>query len=175
MITMEDFDFFKTCNKCQDEECCKEPYYAFVAANEIERIRKKKDTLNLKILENCDDFFDFVEIEYENDLLKFRIIKKINKKCVFLKGKRSCLIHDVKPFDCKIWPLTYDYFPKENELVVYLGECPLTTKVTKSWIESTIKEIQKELKKRTLEELIAYSLLDRDDTLKIIKKIPNFL
>ena len=175
MIKMADFNFFKTCKECQDEECCREPYYAFIAANEINRIKEMDKSLDLEILESPNEFFEFVEIEHENDILKFRTIKKINTKCVFLKGRRLCLIHEIKPFDCKIWPLTYDYLPKENKLVVYLGDCPLSKEVPQSWIESTIEEIKKELKTRTLEELIAYSLLDRDETLKIIKEIPDFL
>ncbi|NVM03680.1 MAG: hypothetical protein HWN67_15220 [Candidatus Helarchaeota archaeon] len=51
----------------------------------------------------------------------------------------------------------------------------MTKKMPRSWIESTIEEIKKELKKRSKEELISYSILDRDATLKIIKEIPDFL
>ncbi len=172
---MEKFDFFKTCKKCKDEECCREPYYAFVAENEIERIRNKIKELKLKISDKSEDFIDIEVVYYEDEPLKFKVIKKINKDCIFLENRRYCRINEVKPFDCKIWPLTYDYFPKENKLVIYLGDCPLTKKMPKSWIESTIEEIKKELKKRTKEELISYSILDRDETLKIIKEIPNFL
>ncbi|MFX0135068.1 MAG: YkgJ family cysteine cluster protein, partial [Candidatus Hodarchaeota archaeon] len=129
---MEDFDFFKICKNCKDEECCREPYYAFIAENEIERIRNKIKELNLKISDNSEDFIDIEVVYYKNKPLKFKVIKKINENCVFLENRRFCQINDVKPFDCKIWPLTYDYFPKENKLVIYLGECPLTKKMPKS-------------------------------------------
>ncbi|MFX1453402.1 MAG: YkgJ family cysteine cluster protein [Promethearchaeota archaeon] len=172
---MEEFDFFKICEKCKDEECCREPYYAFIAENEIKRISNKIKELNLEIGDKSEDFIDIEVVYYNNEPLHFKVIKKINEKCVFLKNRRFCLINEVKPFDCKIWPLTYDYFPKENKLVIYLGDCPLTKKIPKSWINSTIEEIKKELKKRTKEELISYSILERDDTLKIIKEIPDFL
>ncbi|MHA1297910.1 MAG: YkgJ family cysteine cluster protein [Candidatus Helarchaeota archaeon] len=172
---MEDFNFFKICENCEDEECCKEPYYAFFAENEKRRIIDKIKELKIKLLDNPEDFFEIEEIKYNKNILTFHTIKKINGKCIFLERNRICLIHDVKPFDCKIWPLTWDYFPKDNKLVIYLGECPLTKKMPKSWIDSTIEEIKKELKNRTKEELIAYSLLERDETLRIIKEIPNFL
>ncbi|MHA1381881.1 MAG: YkgJ family cysteine cluster protein [Candidatus Helarchaeota archaeon] len=172
---MAEFDFFKICENCQDEECCKEPYYAFVAGNEIKRISEKLKGIKDINLENFSDFFIFETISYKNKTLRFRTIKKIEGSCIFLKNNRICLIHDVKPFDCKIWPITWDYFPEKNKLVIYLGDCPLSRKVPDSWINSTIEEIEKVLKKRTDEELIAYSILDRDETLKIIKEIPNFL
>ena len=169
------FDFFKICKECKDEECCSEPYYAFIAKNEIEQIQNKIKELNLKFLKNSNDFIDFETVNYKNQPLSFRTIRKQNNNCIFLKDRKICLIHEVKPFDCKIWPLTYDYLPEENKLVIYLGVCPLTDKVPKSWIESTIEQMKKELKKRDIEELISYSLLDRDENLKIIKEIPNFL
>ena len=171
---MEKYDFFKVCGTCQDEECCKEPYYAFVASNEIKRIKKRIKKLKLKVIE-AEDFYEFEEIPHKNRKFKFRTIKKIAGECIFLENNRNCLIHDVKPFDCKIWPLTWDYLYEENKLVIYMGLCPLTDKMPNSWIESTIEKIQIELKTRTKEELIAYSLLDRDDTLEIIREIENFL
>lgn len=172
---MEEIDFFKICKSCTDEECCSEPYYIFIAKNEIERIRNKIQELDFKLLQNPDNFFDLEVVYYKNKPFTFRSIKKINNKCAFLKNKRICLIHEVKPFDCRIWPLTYDFLLEENKLIIFLGMCPLTDQIPNSWIESTIEQMKKELKKRDMKELIAYSVLGKDENLRIIREIPNFL
>jgi len=170
---MESFDYFKVCKDC-NTFCCQK-FNAFLAKNEIQRIRNKLKELDLKFKDNKANFFEFKSKNFKNQTIKIRFLKKINGKCLFLKNNKICLIHEVKPFDCKLWPLTFDYFVEENTLIIYLGMCPLTNELPNSWIESTIQKIEEELKKWDKNELLSYSLMSDLENYKIIKKIPNFL
>lgn len=167
------FDYFKVCNVCTDEECCKEPYYAFMSKGEVQKIKDylKKENFDKK-------YFEFIteeNFQYKNKNYKVLSIKKINGPCIFLENNRFCMIQDVKPLDCREWPLTFDYDEYHNELTIYKGFCPLSEVLDDYWIKDMIKKIKKELKKWPLEDLAAYSSYDRDDTLQSIKKVKNFL
>ena len=171
---MAEFDYFSVCKTC-NIFCCK-IFHAFVATNEIERIIKKIKELDLDFLKEKCDFFDFKEIKYKDQFLPSRLLKKLkDKNCIFLNDEKKCLIHEVKPLDCRIWPITFDYKPEENKLIIYLGSCPLTSFLPESWIESTSNQMISELQKFEKDQLISYSIsLSSIDDIKIIKEIPNF-
>ncbi len=169
---MESFDYFKVCKDCTIF-CCQQ-FYAFLAEHEIEQIQSKLNIITPELKDIKKEFFESKKIDGEKESMNARILKKIDGKCIFLKDDKICLIHDVKPFDCKIWPLTFDYFPEKNKLVIYLGSCPLTNELPNSWIESTIQQIKKELKKWNKKELTSYSLLCDIENYKTLLEISNF-
>lgn len=172
---MEQFDYLKVCKDCVNKDCCVDPFPAFLAKDEIKPIQNKLKKLKLKILKNKNDFFEIKTVNYDNQQITSKIIKKINEKCFFLKDDETCMVHEVNPFDCKLWPVTYDYFADENKLVIYLGDCLLAESVPQSWIDSTVEQIIKKCKKKDKKELIAYSLLPDVKNYKIIKEVPDFL
>ena len=136
------FDYFKICKECTDEECCKEPYYAFLSKGEVQKIKDflKKEKFAKK-------YFDFIteeDFEYKNKDYKVLSIKKINGPCLFLKDERFCMIQEVKPLDCREWPLTFDYDEKNDELTIYKGVCPLSDALGQDWVEDMIERIRKE-------------------------------
>jgi len=167
------FDYFKVCNECTDEYCCKEPYYAFMSKGEVQRIKDylKKENFPKKFSE----FIAEEDFEYKNEDYKVLAIRKINGPCIFLKDKRYCMIQDVKPLDCREWPLTFDYDEKKDELTIYKGECPLSDVLDEEWVNDMVERIRRETAQWPIEDLAAYSSYDRDDTLKPIKKFKRFL
>ncbi|MHA1798533.1 MAG: YkgJ family cysteine cluster protein [Candidatus Helarchaeota archaeon] len=170
---MEFFDYYAVCKKCKDEGCCKEPYYAFSSKIEIEKIKTYMSKMKFpKEFKNFITKEKFIHHDKETEVFS---IKKINGSCIFLTDNRFCMIQDVKPLDCRQWPLTFDYIENEDKLVIFEGDCPLTNVLKKSWINSTIETIKNELKSWPLEDLAAYSSYDRDDSLKEIRVIKNFL
>ena len=170
---MESFDYFKTCEKCDDDECCKEPYYAFVSKGEIQRIKDyiKKE----KFPEKFNDFLTKETFRYKNKDVEVFAIKKINGPCIFLKDNRFCLIQKVKSLDCRQWPLTFDYLENEDKLIIFKGVCPLSDVLKDGWVEFMVETIKSELKTWPLEDLAAYSSYDRDDSLREIIVVKNFL
>ena len=170
---MEPFDYYSICEKCDDEECCKEPYYAFVSKGEIKKIKdyiKKK-----KFPSEFSDFLDVEKFTFKNKEYEVFAIKKIEGPCIFLKNNRFCMIQSVKSLDCRQWPLTFDYIEEEDKLIIYKGVCPLSEVLQEDWIEFMVETIKSELKTWPLEDLAAYSSYARDDSLKEIRVVKNFL
>ncbi len=171
---MSEFDYFSICKTC-NLFCC-QIFNAFIATNEVERINEKIRKSNLDFLKNKENFFDFKLIDYDSQQLPSRLLKK-NKdnKCIFLNNDKKCIIHEVKPLDCRIWPITFDYKPEENKLIIYLGSCPLSSILPESWVEATINQMVNELRQFDIDQLISYSIsLSPIKDLKIIKVVQNF-
>ncbi|NHI91337.1 MAG: hypothetical protein EAX96_02465 [Candidatus Lokiarchaeota archaeon] len=170
---MSSFDYFKICKECDDEECCKEPYYAFLSKIEILKI--KEYLLANKFEKKFQNFISKGNFTYNDEKTEVFSIKKDKGKCIFLKDNRFCMIQNVKPLDCRQWPLTFDYLEKEDKLIIYRGVCPLSDVLDENWIKSMIEIIKKEVKNWPLQDLAAYTSYDRDDTLREIKIFENFL
>ena len=170
---METYNYFLTCEKCDDDECCKEPYYAFASKIEIQRIKDyiKKE----KFPKKFTNFLNREKFIYKNKENEVLAIRKIDGSCIFLKDNRFCMIQKVKPLDCRQWPLTFDYIEKEDKLIIYKGVCPLSDILKEQWIESMVNIIETELQSWPLEDLAAYSSYDRDDTLIEIRVVENYL
>jgi len=82
-------------------------------------------------------------------------------KCPFLNEQKGCTLPErLKPFDCKLFPLTFMY--EKNKVRIFLNKkCPYTKEISKEWINKTKKGLLKELKKWTKEEKETYTSLIR--------------
>jgi len=91
------------CDQCAS--CCRNwKGLILISLHEINNIAEK---LNLTLEELFKDFIHFEETKYkyndrEIDLTYFGI-NQINNQCVFLNDNK-CIIHEFKPFLCKIYP-----------------------------------------------------------------------
>ncbi len=170
----DEFRYFDVCETCSDEECCADPYFTFCARNELDKIQAK-------VKEFADRYQDFLEIdtlEYEDEEYEWYGIKKIDGRCIFLQGKRMCMIHEVKPLHCRCYPLVWGYEPEGNKLLIYIDtnpDCALVPILAQNeqWIEDMKRRIETEVKAMSIVDRVAYNLLESDDTLKLIDII-NF-
>ncbi len=107
------------CIKCNELYCCVEPFQAFVFEFEKKRIMNylKENKYHLK--ENSI----FNEHLTENNEQFYTIQKQVNGRCLFLQKNGNCFIHDVKPFDCKLYPFTFDYEGDLKGFILYIGNC----------------------------------------------------
>lgn len=168
---MSSIDFFRTCKICNDEECCKDPYYAFCGRHEIKKIKKfLNDSKKTRKLQNW--------LESENTTImgtdyEFFSIKRIDGTCIFLEGERLCQIHPVKPLDCRTWPLTWDYIEEKNRLLIYIGECPLKEPLLRNpgVVESIKRKIISEVQDFTPEERAVYTSFEKNETLETFEEI----
>ncbi|MFC1727162.1 hypothetical protein ACFL0Y_01440 [Patescibacteria group bacterium] len=80
------------------------------------------------------------------------------------KSKGCTLPEDIKPFDCKVFPVAFIY--KNGKTSFYLNKkCPYYREIPREWIEKTHKWARKELESWTEEEKLEYS--------KMIEKYPQ--
>jgi len=86
-------------------------------------------------------------------------IKSKNGRCHFLKNE-LCLIQEIKPLLCKIWPV-YTIFKRDKKEILVV-DCPLARKLSK-------KEIQK-LKTMTKKVTKGLAMLDYTNVPASIKK-----
>jgi Fe-S-cluster containining protein len=102
--------------------------------------------------------------------LKYKIYLKDFKKygrwiyvhwgiCPFLDIKKGCRLPEkLKPFDCKLFPLTFMY--EKGKVNVFLNKkCPYTEEIPEKWINKAKKGVLKELKDWTKEEKETYTNL----------------
>ncbi|MHA1265964.1 MAG: YkgJ family cysteine cluster protein [Candidatus Helarchaeota archaeon] len=165
----KNFDYYAICKECTDLECCAEPYFVFVARNEIPRIEaflKEFPKLFWKFVEV--DYISYQGAEYE-----YYGIKKVNTKCFFLQGTRTCLIHPVKPLHCRCWPLVWAWKEETNQIEIYMDKdpsCRLTQILShnKSWIEYMKRTIRKEVRQMPKIDRYVFTWLETDDTLQLI-------
>ena len=166
------FNYFSICEKCPDEECCTTPYFTFIARNEIEKIQEKIRDFPKKY----QNFLEADVISYQNAEHQWYGIKKVKDRCIFLEGRRTCLIHEVKPLHCKCYPLVWGYEEEGNKLFIYIDAhpaCNLVPILSKNneWIETMKKYIVMEVQKMSIIDRIAYNSLESDDTLRMIDVI----
>ncbi|NHI93906.1 MAG: hypothetical protein EAX96_15565 [Candidatus Lokiarchaeota archaeon] len=142
--------------------------------------KERKNILNyLKIEENStQDLELFIKHKLENiDNEEFyTITKQANDQCIFLSEKGECYIQDVKPIDCLLWPLTFDYEEGVKKLILYVGNCELVKYLKKidileEYIQDTKKILLDNLSSFNESELIAYSKLLHAPELTMIEKV----
>ena len=165
----DEFNYFLVCETCIDSECCAEPYFTFCARNEIDKI---KDYIK-EFPPKFQNFLDIDTITYNNKRYKYYGFNKIDTKCIFLEGKRKCLIHEVKPLHCRCWPLVWSWEEEGNKLFIYIDEnhgCSLTEILSKNseWIKLMKEIIISEVQKMSKVNRFAFASLDTDDTLRMI-------
>jgi Fe-S-cluster containining protein len=64
----------------------------------------------------------------------------MNSRCPYLKNDNSCLIHDVKPILCRIWPVIPRI--KNNKRSFIIIKCPLFPHLSKEDIIQAKKEAE---------------------------------
>lgn len=168
----DEFNYFSVCETCTDSECCAEPYFTFCARNEIDKIKDYIKEFPPKL----QNFLDIDTITYNNKRYKYYGFNKIDTKCIFLEGKRKCLIHEVKPLHCRCWPLVWSWEEEGNKLFIYIDEnhgCSLTEILSKNseWIKLMKEIIISEVQKMPKVDRFAFASLDTDDTIRMIEII----
>ncbi|HUX99057.1 MAG TPA: YkgJ family cysteine cluster protein [Candidatus Deferrimicrobium sp.] len=166
------YDYFNVCKTCTDEQCCADPYFTFCARNEIIKI----NTFLKSFPKSFQKYLNSTSIIYNNKKYNYYGIKKIKGVCIFLKDRRICLIHEVKPLHCRAWPLIWSYNEGENKIYIFIDadpNCHLSNILSKDtqWIEKTKQMIVSEVQQMPKVDLIAFSELDADDTLLLIDTI----
>jgi len=156
-------------------DCCSKPFFAFVTKDEKERITQF--IISNKLDLNIDDIFiEFTVSGSSKSEVFYKIYKKDDGHCIFLKNDKSCAIQSVKPLDCQFFPLTFDYMPDSDEIIIYLGECVAVEMMRESgrlnaWIDTEFQLIFEILKKYSKSELIAYSSLTGAPILNPLRRI----
>jgi hypothetical protein len=166
--------FYAYCKKCKHSDCCSVPFFAFVSNFEKEKIIKY-----LKSIKNAmkdEKLFEKFKVEGLNGEYFYKISKKNNGKCIFLRDNKSCLIQNVKPLDCILWPLTFDYMQKTKEIIIYIGNCFSITemkrmKILNNWIQDQKKLLLSRIKEYSTSELIAYTSLYGAPNLRVLESI----
>ncbi|NYZ79820.1 YkgJ family cysteine cluster protein [Candidatus Micrarchaeota archaeon] len=128
-------DWLGSCLECGNECCCGET--VFLSNNDRKRIAKATG---------------------RNDFYEGHIIRKKNGKCPFYK-KMKCSIHEIKPLDCRLYPLTFLIDEKGKPRLYLEMNCPKSLPVNKPWVDSMRRVIEKEIKAWSEEEKQLYSTL----------------
>lgn len=131
-------DFGNICKSC-NINCCKR-FYAVLLPEE-------------------EGIFEH-EFEVETPLGKVKAIGSKNEMpCPYLDEKGLCRVYNIRPFDCRAWPVMLYYDFEKDEKVVYLDmDCPAAkeNKIPKELLDKIVEvikgiDIDKEwLKKYTL-------------------------
>ena len=131
---MEKNIFKVICKKCNGK-CCK--LNVMLTKKDLEKLKDKVDLKDFK--------------KYGKDIYVFW------GRCPFLDIKKGCRLSEkLKPFDCKLFPLTFMY--KKGKTKIFLNKkCPYTEEIPEKWINRTQKEVLKELKYWTKEEKETYT------------------
>lgn len=84
-------------------------------------------------------------------------------KCPFLGLNGCTLPEDKKPFDCKLFPLTF--MCSNSQIKIFLNEkCPYTREISEEWIIQNKKWLKRELEDWTEEELKTYSKIIQENS-----------
>jgi len=142
--------FSKICKEC-DGQCCK-TFEIFLLKKDLEKLDKFKDKINIK--------------KEGSGLLMYH-----KDKCFFQNPKTGCILSEEdKPFDCKLFPLTFLY--KNKKLNFYLMEdCSYLNEIPKEWIEKTKKWAVKELETWTEEDKLTFSNIMEENSLSELREI----
>jgi len=81
------------------------------------------------------------------------------KNCPFLISDKGCtLSQKSKPFDCRLFPLTFMY--QKGKIKIFLNKkCPYVEEIPQIWISKRKKWLINELRSWTKEELKTYTSL----------------
>lgn len=166
----DDFNYLCVCERCIDEECCADPYFTFCARNEIPAIQEFVKDLPKRY----HNFLETNTINIGGQQYEYLGIRKLGGKCIFLKGRRRCLIHEVKPLQCRCWPLVWEWNAESNNLLIYIDEdpsCLLTTILKKNseWLSRMKQFIADQVLKMTAEDRLAFSALPGDTSLRFLE------
>jgi len=94
-------------------------------------------------------------------------------RCPFLDLKGCTLPEDKKPFDCKLFPLTFIF--SNNKIKIFLNEkCPYTKEIPEKWITQTKKWLKEELRNLPKEELQIYSHIIRKNSASSLILLEEF-
>lgn len=144
--------FKKICKKCQGY-CCKLP--VFITERDIDHLKKYGK-----------------EIKVHNEFTGANkapgyLVQDDQKKCSFLNLETGCTLeHEDKPFDCRVFPVTFKY--KNGEVTFYFNkECKYWKEIPFSWALETKKWAEKVVDELTEEEKIEFS--------KMIERHPELL
>ncbi len=98
------YDFFEHCRKCDNEShCCNRPGNVVIIKNsEIPLLEKRFNETTpgkelsdfIKPIEGCDSLFFLKPSQ--------------NALCLMFTNEKKCAVHDCKPLDCLMWPVTYN-------------------------------------------------------------------
>lgn len=168
-------EFIEVCKQCTESICCSKPFFAFVTETERIKILDFLKSENINIAPNKVFLYN-----QENN--SYVIPKEQNGKCIFLQKDKTCAIHSVKPLDCQLWPLTFEFNPQSNEITLILGECSAVKllkvqKKLKQWLNQQKELLLKNLNSYTRIELIAYSNLPDISQYQILHQkilVPNY-
>jgi Fe-S-cluster containining protein len=130
-------DWKRICGKCKRRGlcCCIEPIY----------ITKKEEK---KICEKTG----------VNSFTENRLLKKNEKMCVFLKNK-LCTIHDIKPLDCRAYPIVFWSDAGHGRISYFLDlDCPMAMNLSKKDIKEIQSVLELELKDWSKEDLYRYDV-----------------
>lgn len=164
--------YFK-CQMCA--ECCKHwKGLIYLSIFELNNIAKK---LNITLEEMLKSFVHLEEssynIENQDVDLTYIAINEEKNMCIFLeKNTNKCLINDVKPFMCKIYPFWSILMEDEKEFKEYSKKCKGLN--AKDGIRYTSDQIQKMIQNEDeyLENLnriaIIMNSIDEDEILESI-------
>lgn len=127
--------FQQICNSCGGK-CCRTTI--FMTRKEFQLLKERNDL----IYHNSDGT---VQLE-ENDL------------CPFLSDNCCSLPYEVRPLDCRIFPIAF--LCEEDKLVIYKNyKCAYVDKIPQYWILTVKKKIEMEISHWTVEDKYRYSLL----------------
>lgn len=95
-----------SCKSCGT--CCKEKGYVFFNKSDISKASKYLGITSLIFISKYLDYDDslgyHIKVDYEN-------------RCNFLDKNDKCLIHKVKPTQCKTFPYWKEYTDKNGNLI----------------------------------------------------------
>lgn len=96
-----------SCKSCGT--CCKEKGYVFFNKSDISKASKYLGITSLIFISKYLDYDDslgyHIKVDYEN-------------RCNFLDKNDKCLIHKVKPTQCKTFPYWKEYTDKNGNLIL---------------------------------------------------------
>ncbi len=130
-------DWKEFCGNCEKHGCCCGIEPVYITKKEEQIIRKATGIKNLT---------------------KNHLLRKENKKCIFLK-KGFCGIQEIKPLDCRAWPVVFWTDAGHGKISYFLDlDCPVAMKLSNEDIDQMKKRIESELKDWSKEDLRRYDV-----------------
>ena len=124
---MGEVNFLEECKRCGHKCCQRNPLFFL---SDVERIKELFDGL------------EFEEVEEDYYILK----NEVFGSCFFLK-EGICVLQDIKPINCRAYPLMYK-FNEDGKLRWFFSDfCPVSGKVSRDFINKGIKLYLSELLK----------------------------
>lgn len=102
------YEFCKSCSK--DRHCCFRASTIVVLPDEASRIIERTGRKDY-LLDESDGLLT---------------ILKLRDRCPFLTAERLCGIYDIRPIDCRSWPITLSLCPELSKDIKYIIDmgCP---------------------------------------------------